>query len=356
MKSLLLLVLASFAVAGVPGVWSGQSVVATDLREMPAIDRLRVANLLGALAHDSMQGRATGTPGSARAARLIAAEMQRLGLEPAGDAGYVQRIPIVMTRVLRRGATDSSWAPRAAASFAARDTVQPASRRGEEANVVGVIRGSEPAARDSAIVVGAHFDHVGVGRPVDGDSIYNGADDDASGVVAMLEIARALKALPAPRRTIVFAAFTGEEMGGIGSRWYLAHPVIPLERTVAQLQIEMIGRPDSLAGGEGKAWLTGFERSTLGEALAARGIPLVADPRPDQNFFRRSDNFAFARAGIPAHTLSSFNLHTDYHRPSDEVAKVDVEHMASVIDAAARAVWIMANGAAPQWKPGGKPE
>jgi Zn-dependent M28 family amino/carboxypeptidase len=229
-------------------------------------------------------------------------------------------------------------------------------RRRTDANVIGVIRGSDPAARDSAIVVGAHFDHLGSGAPVNGDSIYNGADDDASGVVAVLEIARALRAGPAPRRTVIFVAFTGEEVGGIGSRWYLAHPTIPLARTVAQFQIEMIARPDSLAGGPGRAWLTGFERSTMGEMLRAAAVPIVADPRPDMQFFRRSDNIAFAYVGIPAHTLSTFNMHTDYHRPSDDLSHVDFDHMTRVIDAAIRATRILADGPAPQWNPGGRPE
>jgi hypothetical protein len=89
--------------------------------------------------------------------------------------------------------------------------------------------------------------------------------------------------------------------------------------------------------------------------LAAKGIPIVADPRPDQEFFWRSDNIAFARRGIVAHTLSSFSLHADYHQPSDDIAKVDFEHMATVINEAAKVVRLLANGAKPQWKPGGKP-
>jgi Zn-dependent M28 family amino/carboxypeptidase len=158
-----------------------------------------------------------------------------------------------------------------------------------------------------------------------------------------------------PKRTVVFAAMTGEEIGLVGTRWYIDHPVLPLEQMAANFEIEMIGRPDSLAGGAGRGWLTGYERSTMGEMLAASGIPLVPDPRPEQNFFRRSDNIAFARAGIPAHTLSSFNLHTDYHRPSDEVDMVDFEHMAAVINAATDAVRLLTDGTKPEWKPGGRP-
>ncbi|MGH7504975.1 MAG: M28 family metallopeptidase, partial [Longimicrobiales bacterium] len=321
------------------------------------IDAVRA--LLTALAHDSMQGRRTGTAGADRAARLIADEMIDIGLVAAGDGGnggaadarrnaYLQRVPLMRARTAE-GRERLTLRPDDA------DTV-PAERRVDDANVIGLIPGSDATLRDEAIVVGAHYDHVGVGAPVNGDSIRNGADDDASGVVAVLEIARSLRQGPAPQRTIVFVAFTGEEMGGLGNRHYLAHPVVPLDRTVAELQIEMIGRPDSLAGGTGRAWLTGYDRSTMGDVLRDNGIPIVADPRPDQNFFRRSDNYAFALRGIPAHTLSSFNLHTDYHQPSDEVEDVDFRHMTAVIQAATRAVRILADGERIEWKPGGQPE
>jgi hypothetical protein len=318
-----------------------------------------VFRLLDALAHDSMRGRRTGTPDAARAARLIAQEMLDIGLVAAGDGGsggavnarlnaYLQRVPLVVART-------AEGRERLALLAGGEDTV-PADSRIDDANVIGLIPGSDAALRDEAIVVGAHYDHIGVGAPVAGDSIRNGADDDASGVVAVLEIARALARGPAPGRTVVFIAFTGEEMGGLGNRHYLANPVVPIDRTVAQLQIEMIGRPDSLAGGPGRAWLTGYERSSMGDMLREEGIPIVADPRPDQNFFQRSDNYAFALRGIPAHTLSSFNLHGDYHRPSDEVGEVDFEHMTAVIEAATRAVRVLADGPRPEWKPDGRPE
>ena len=113
------------------------------------------------------------------------------------------------------------------------------------------------------------FDHIGIGPSVEGDSIYNGADDDASGVVTVLEIARSIATGPPPERTVVFLLTTAEESGLLGTRHYLNHPVVPLDRTVADLQVEMVGRPDSEAGGAGRAWLTGYERSTMGERLAA---------------------------------------------------------------------------------------
>lgn len=313
------------------------------------IDDVRAA--LSVLAHDSLMGRATGTEGARMAARFIAAEMERRGLQPAGDDGYLQRVPLVRQETSgRRGRLGyvPSWEEYEAL---------PEADRLIDANVVGIIPGGDPELRDEAIVVAAHYDHLGVGEPdASGDSIYNGADDDASGVVAMLEIARAMADGPAPRRTLVFMAATAEEIGMHGTVWYLDHPVVPLEKTVGMLAIEMIGRPDSLAGGPGRAWLTGYERSTMGDVLRDNDIPIVPDPRPEQNFFLRSDNAPFAYRGIPAHTLSSFGLHTDYHQPSDEIDKVDFEHMTAVIEAAVNAVRVLANGPAPEWHPGGKPE
>ena len=224
-------------------------------------------------------------------------------------------------------------------------------------NVVGIIPGVDPALKDDVVLVDAHYDHLGIRTPATpgADSIYNGADDDGSGTTAVLEIARVIKAGPAPKRTLVFITTTGEEVGLLGTNWYIAHPVRPLSAMVANLEIEMIARPDSLAGGPGRAWLTGFERSTMGQMFANAGLPIVPDKRPEQQFFQRSDNIAFARMGIPAHTLSTFNLHDDYHRPSDEISKVDFDHMAGVINAAVKAVELLANGPKPVWNAGGRP-
>lgn len=261
--------------------------------------------------------------------------------------------------------------PVAVVSGARADAVRAAATAGETArlrtdvratrvdarNVVALLPGSDPALRDEYVIVGAHYDHVGVNaaRAVNGDSIFNGADDDASGVVAVLEAARQLAEGGAPRRSVIFVTFTGEENGMTGTQWYIRQPPRPLEQTVAGFLIEMIGRPDSLAGGPGKGWLTGYERSTMGEMLSAAGIAVVADPRPEQNFFMRSDNAPFARLGIPAHTISSYGLHTDYHRPSDEVETLDFPHFAAVINAVAKAVRVVADGPEVEWREGGRP-
>jgi Peptidase family M28 len=238
-----------------------------------------------------------------------------------------------------------------------RSTVKFTERPALGGNVVGIVPGADPAMSSDVVLVDAHYDHLGIALPAAGstDSIYNGADDDASGTTSVIEIARAIKAGPAPKRTLVFTATTGEEVGLLGTNWYIAHPVRPLSKMVANLEIEMMDRPDSLAGGVGHAWLTGFERSTMGDTLAAHGLPIIKDPRPDQSFFQRSDNIAFARMGIPAHTLSSFDLHADYHRANDEVGLANFDHMTSVINAAVTAVRLLADGFTPQWYPGCKP-
>ena len=314
-----------------------------------SVDEAEVRRLLGALAHDSMEGRATGRAGSERAARFIAAELERYGVRPAGDSGYFQRVPVAFVeRNGRRGLALLQ-------SLAARDTIAPASRA-NVMNVLGIIEGSDPTLQSEVVLIGAHYDHLGIRRNESPDSIYNGADDDASGVVAVLSIARALATGSPPRRTVIVGAMTGEEVGLLGTRWYVAHPVRPLASMVANMEIEMIGRPDSLAGGPGRGWLTGYERSTMGDMFSAAALPIVADKRLDQQFFMRSDNIAFARAGIVAHTLSSYNMHSDYHTPQDDVSRVDFAHMTQLANVAVRAARLLADTPTkPEWKAGGKP-
>jgi hypothetical protein len=316
--------------------------------DVPGPDDVR--RLLGALSADSMEGRGTGTRGSARAARLIADRMAAAGLVPAGDSGFFQRVPMQLGVSQRTGRLRASGV-RTWADFNA----LPTDQRAIGVNVVGILPGTDSALRSQAVLVDAHYDHLGIGPAENGDSIYNGADDDGSGTVAVMEIARILAARGGNKRTIIFAATTGEEVGLVGTYWYIAYPPFPLAQTVANFEIEMIGRPDPLSGGPGTGWLTGYGLSTMGPMLAAAGIPVVADPRPDQQFFQRSDNIAFARLGIVAHTWSSFNLHDDYHQVTDDVSKVDFDHMARLIDAGARAVWVLANGEPPMWNPGGQP-
>jgi hypothetical protein len=325
------------------------------MRHVDRVDTARVRRHIGVLAADSMEGRMTGSPGMERAAKYLEAQYKLAGLEPAGDSGsYRQNIPL--RSAVGPNAVPGRTRPAPVESWAQWALV-PADQQLRTQNIVGVLRGTDPVLRDEVILVTAHYDHIGIGRAIDGDSINNGADDDASGNVALLEIARALRTGPRPRRTILFMSITGEEVGGFGTRWYLQHPIRPLDKTVVDLNIEMIANADSLAGGFGKAWLTGYERSDLGDLLAANGIPLVPDPRPGQNFFARSDNAAFARIGIPAHSLSSYNLATPYHSPKDEPSVVNVPHMTKVIEATIKAVRLLADApTSPRWHPGGRPE
>jgi Zn-dependent M28 family amino/carboxypeptidase len=205
-------------------------------------------------------------------------------------------------------------------------------------------------------MLSAHLDHLGVNEAAPGDDkIFNGADDDGSGTVAVIELARALSSGRRPRRTIYFVCFGSEERRGLGSRHFIDNPPVPLTQIVADLQFEMLGRPDAKVPA-GTLWLTGFERSNLGPELARHGAALVADPHPDQRFFQRSDNFPLALRGVIAHTVSSFGLHTDYHRASDEVSKIDFQFMTRSINSLVKPIqWLANSSFRPAWVPGQAP-
>jgi hypothetical protein len=285
------------------------------------------------LASDELGGRATPSPGLERTAEYLAGEFGRLGLEPGGDGGtFVQRYPLA-----------------AGAGEMDPDSLAP--------NVVAILRGDDPALRDTYVVFSAHMDHLGVG-PADaaGDSIYNGADDDASGTAALVEVAEAFAALPdRPGRSLIFLAVSGEERGLLGSRWFVEHPPVPPDRLVADLNVEMISRnaSDSVV-------LIGQEYSSLGPLVRSLsgdrpelGLVVLDDPWPEEGFFFRSDHFSFARRGIPAIFFFA-GTHADYHRPSDEVERIDPDKAARV----ARLVFYTAAAVAddpdpPAWTPEG---
>ena len=225
-------------------------------------------------------------------------------------------------------------------------------------NAVGRIAGSDPTLSQEVILLSAHIDHIGVrpNAPAGTDAVNNGADDDASGSIAVLELAEAIARGPRPKRTIVFAWFGSEETGGTGSRYFADKPVVPLGQLVAMLQFEMIGRADQAVPPH-TLWLTGYERSTLGPELAKRGAKLVQDPHPQQNFFERSDNIQFARRGVIAHTVSSYGLHKEYHTPADDISKIDFAHMTDAIRSMIEPIRWLANAPfKPAWNPGGRPQ
>lgn len=222
-------------------------------------------------------------------------------------------------------------------------------------NAVGILPGSDPALQHAAILFSAHLDHIGVGKPVNGDSIYNGADDDASGCSAVLEIARVIGSQPKPKRTVIFALFGSEEVGGTGSTYFREHPPVPLSDLAANLEFEMIGRADPAVSAD-TLWLSGWERSNLGPTLASHGAHLVGDPHPEQNFFSRSDNYVLAKKGVVAQTISSYGLHSDYHRPSDDIAHIDFKHMNQAIGSLLEPIeWLVNSNFRPQWNEGSRP-
>lgn len=197
-------------------------------------------------------------------------------------------------------------------------------------NVVALLPGTDKKAE--YVVVSAHYDHVGIGAPVGGDGIYNGADDDATGTTAVLLLAEAMAKEPAPRRSVLFVCFSAEEKNLRGSAAFVERPPVPLEAIVANVNIEMIGRPEP--DQQGKAWITGSDLSDFAAiataALQKTGIEVVPFRMAGQ-LFSGSDNYSFAKRGIVAHSLSAGSLHADYHRPSDEVGKLDIAHMTKIV-------------------------
>ena len=223
-------------------------------------------------------------------------------------------------------------------------------------NVIGVLRGSDPVLKDTYLLFTAHYDHLGVRGSGEGDHINNGANDDASGTASVLEIAGALAALPSwPKRSLVFLTFFGEELGELGSRYYVQHPVFPLAKTVVDVNLEQLGRTDETSGPRvGQFNLTGFDYTNLPavfrQAGQETGIQVVKDEKNSDNYFGASDNAAFADAGVPSTTLSVTYSFPDYHRPGDEWPKLDYDNMAMVDRTIALAALLLANGAeTPQW-------
>jgi hypothetical protein len=231
--------------------------------------------------------------------------------------------------------------------------------QGRAPNVVAILPGSDPVLRNEYVVLSAHMDHVGVGEPVNGDSIYNGADDDASGTTGLLEVAQAFASLGVrPKRSIIFLHVSGEEKGLIGSQWFSDHPTVPLGQVVADVNVDMIGRnaADSVVV-IGKDYSTlGAAANRLGRAHPELNLTLADDLWPEERFFFRSDHFNFARKEVPAIFFFS-GVHPDYHRPSDEVEKIDTDKAARI----SRMVFYLVNEIAndpqrPQWDPAGLAE
>ena len=262
------------------------------------------------LANDSMQGRKAGTEGIEKAAKYIEGQFKKLGLKYFNNNSFRQTFKYKNKR----------------------------SRNQEELNlfnVIGFLEGNEK--KDEIVVISAHYDHLGMKSSGAGDLIFNGANDNATGVAAVLALAEYFKSKNNNSRSILFIAFTAEEMGLVGSN-YFGKTISP-ESIVAGINIEMIGKESPF--GPNTAWLTGFQRSNFGKIiqknLSSSEFKIYPDPFISYRLFFRSDNASFARLGIPAHTFSTspMDKDLDYHKVSDEASTLNIKTITQTIKAIA---------------------
>lgn len=287
-------------------------VVTPSLAARRAIGARDVERYVEVLSSDELRGRRTPSLGLARAAAWVAERFQLAGLDPAGDdGGYVQYWP---------AGPDTARAP----------------------NVVGLLPGSELPRAGEYVLLVAHLDHLGVGAPdAHGDSIYNGADDNATGVAALVEIAEAFAALPSrPPRPIVFLAVSGREDGVRGTRWFVEHPTVDLSRAVAVLNLDMVGRnhPDTVAVVDDDGRDLSARLAAVASSEPGLGLRVVRSRDRDAGPAAPDDHLPFARAGVPAITIST-GRHPDYHTPGDEAGRIDPGKAARV----ARLVFLTAH-------------
>ena len=265
-------------------------------------------------------------------------------IDPAHEATFkslVERFGKPQLRAEQAGSAASSvWvlaaAPASPTSYRVAATASTTSQTLR--NVVGYLPGHDAAHAAEKVIFSGHYDHLGSLKPVAGDSIANGADDDASGTTAVVALAEYFKKRSDNARSLIFVAFTAEEIGGFGAR-YFSRQLDPKE-LAAMFNIEMIGKPAKF--GPNTAFITGYERSDFGPllqtSLKGTKFKFEPDPYPEQNLFYRSDNATLAKLGVPAHTISTDQIPTDklYHSVDDEVSSLDVKNMTAVIEAIAQ--------------------
>ena len=301
---------------------------------------------LAFLSSDALAGRWTASSGLDVAAEFIASRFREVGVTPGNQDSYFQLADLTEL---------------AKTSSGVKNRVLP--RQILARNVIGLIPGSDPELRNSYIIVSAHYDHIGTletaGRmgmdheANHGDRIFNGANDDGSGTVSLIEIGRALaRSSKRPKRSVVLIAFCGEEWGLLGSRYYVQHPVFPLSKTLADINIEQVGRSDSDIG-KGNITATGLAFSDITTAIqqAAEQERLkFVQTKENVPYFRASDNYPFATVGVPDLTVATSYEFPDYHGLKDEWGRIDFAEMAAVDRALVRAIWRMADSQkAPQW-------
>ncbi|SPE33456.1 Peptidase M28 [Candidatus Sulfopaludibacter sp. SbA3] len=322
-----------------PAVPGGGRGAAMALRRLPAAAAKLRPSLLVML-------RSAAGPAGGRAQRLR---------EAMPTEGAAMPILVVSDAAIRNALAAAKPGPLEATVSAhiAAPTVEQVKLR----NVVGILRGSDPALKETYVMLTAHYDHLGVRGSGPGDHIYNGANDDASGTASVIEIAAGLAALPSrPKRSIVFIALFGEELGDLGSGYYARHPIFPLARTVADVNLEQLGRTDESNVGQKLSQfnLTGFDFTNIAgvfrKAGEQTGVQVVKDEKNSDPFFTRSDNAAFANAGVPSTTLSVTYVFSDYHAVGDEWPKLDYDNMAKVDRTIALAALDIATSIeTPQW-------
>ena len=262
------------------------------------------------LSNDSMQGRKAGTDGIEKAAKYIESEFKRIGLKSFNSASFRQEFRFINPRSSNSELLTLS-------------------------NVIGLLEGSE--MKNEYVIISAHYDHLGKKDVGDGDLIFNGANDNASGVAAILMLAEYFKKAKINKRSLLFVAFTAEEMGLVGSN-YFGKTISP-DSIIAGINIEMIGKESPF--GPNSAWLTGFERSNFGtiiqKNLSGSNYKLHPDPYKNYRLFFRSDNASLARLGIPAHTFSTspMDKDLDYHKVTDEARTLNIETITQTIKAIA---------------------
>lgn len=281
------------------------------------IDSNMVRKHLYTLAADNMEGRQSGTPGIEKAAVYIESEFKKIGLSTFGDLESYRQTFTFKNRKSKDDIISS--------------------------NIIGVLEGK--SKKDEYVIISAHYDHLGMKKSGEGDLIFNGANDDASGVTGVLALAAYFKKV-GTERTIIFAAFTAEEMGLIGSTYFGKE--IDAVKFVAGINLEMIGKTPSF--GPNTAWLTGFERSDFGKIiqknLKGSGYQLFPDPYKNFNLFFRSDNASLARLGVPSHTFSTtpIDIDPDYHQVSDEASTLNITVITQTIQAVAIGTKSIING------------
>lgn len=223
-------------------------------------------------------------------------------------------------------------------------------------NAVGMIKGSDPRLSSEVVLLSAHLDHLGIDENEQGeDKIFNGADDNASGCIAVIELGRVISQGRRPKRTVYFVFFGSEEDKFYGSRHFAENLAFSKDKVVLNLGFEMLGHPDPSVG-RGKLALTGYYLSNLGPELVKHGAKLVPDPYPEQNYFERSDNVILARQGIISHTVFGYGRHDYYHQVTDEIETIDIRHLTNSINSMIKPIeWIVNSDFKPTWNEGKKP-